>query len=398
MYLRIGWLLVGVSLFTLSGCTAKEKANEIQKAEIAATDQQYESLGLARDEVAIWEDGTHTEGAEDTYEWWYVDVALEDGSSAVVIFYTRSPQNTETKLKPFATFEWTKADGTVISDRVEIEGKDWVASTETCDVKIGDCTIKGDLEEYEVVFKTDQVEAIFTLNSTLPSWRPETGYRLYGNQGENYAAWLCAVPDATVKAEITTKDETINLTGSGYHDHNWGNQPIWRMQNNWYWGRAKTESYVMIAFNVVAAKEYGNREFPGFLLAKDGKIIADDLNAITFQVENEFIDEQTGIPVAKKLIYDYDDGEQKYQIAFEMKNIILSRSMLPALSEKQKEEVTSLDYQMHYYRFIGSATVTEYEGEKIITSETTQDAIWELMFPGEVKQESSYEKEYRFRK
>ena len=385
MNTKMVWILVGLLLITRIACFAEEQTGGIQQAQLASTDQQYERLGLERDDVAIREDGTHTEGAAGTYEWWYVDLSLEDGSVVVIVFYTRSPQNTSTPLKPFVTFDWTKADGTVTSAKVEIDGKEMVASTEQCDVRIGDCTIKGDLKSYDVIFKNENIKASIKLNSALSPWRAETGYRLYGNQKEDYAAWLCAVPDAIVEAEIITKDEHVNLTGTGYHDHNWGNQPIWRMQNDWYWGRAKTDSYVVIAYNVVTAEKYGYTEFPGLMLSKNGQIISDDLNAVTFTFENEFTDEKTGISIAKKLIFDYDDGVKKYQIVFNMKNSILSKSTMPTLSKEQKKEVTNLEYNMHYYRFIGSATVTEYAGDEIIASEKTEETIWELMYPGKLR-------------
>ena len=361
------------------------ESDGVKKAEVASSDAQYASLGLKRGNVEKHEDGTNTNGADGTYEWWYFDSALEDGSSIVVTFFTRSPQNPDAPLAPFATFEWTKPDGTVISERVDANGGGFSASEDSCDVRINDCSFTGDLNEYEITFKNENIEASIQLVSTTKSWRPETGHRLYGNKEEYFAAWLCAVPDGDVKVGIKTNEDDITLFGSGYHDHNWGNRPIWKMQNNWYWGRAKTDSYVFIAFDVITAEEYGFKEFPCLMLAKDGEILIGEVKDVTFRTDDEYIDEKTGITIANKLIYDYSDGKLNYRVTFERENTILDTSIIRALTEAQKQEVAALDYKMNYYRFTGTATVEIFDGNTLVEKETTNEAIWELMYPGQLR-------------
>ena len=356
--------------------------NKFQKVEVASSDEQYERLGLKRGEVEQHEDGTNTDGAENTYEWWYFDSALEDGSKLVIAFYTRSPNNPSAPLAPFATLEWTKPDGTVTSERVNVDVENFSASKDYCDVVIGNCSFSGNLKEYDITYINENIEAYIHIESNVPSWRPETGYRLYGDNEEYFAAWLCAVPDAKVTAEINQNGQQFNLVGSGYHDHNWGNRPIWEMQNNWYWGRAKTDSFVVIAYDIITAEEYGFKEFTAFMLAKDGKIVADNLESVVFEPKEENVDGNTGISIADKLIYDYEDGDQKYRASFSRENTILDVSMLGALSEDLRAKVTDANYKMHYYRFTGSVAIEEFNGEEVLESQTTNEAVWELMYPG----------------
>src|SRR5271170_5917739 len=52
----------------------------------AASDADYQRLGLSRDTVAPWEDGARTDGGRGSFEWWYFDAHLDDGAALVVMF------------------------------------------------------------------------------------------------------------------------------------------------------------------------------------------------------------------------------------------------------------------------------------------------------------------------
>ena len=58
-------------------------------AVIATEDRDYERLKLARDSVAPWEDAARTDNRRGTYEWWYFDSHLDDGSTLVVVFMNK---------------------------------------------------------------------------------------------------------------------------------------------------------------------------------------------------------------------------------------------------------------------------------------------------------------------
>ena len=185
-----------------------------------------------------------------------------------------------------------------------------------CDVRIGDCTFKGDLHTYDIWLKNDNLEISVQLIGNVPAWRPETGYIFFCNKDEHYFAWLPAVPEGMVNAGITINGETSHLTGTGYHDHNLGNSMIMmtKMANNWYWGRAKTGDYQVISSYITAGKKYGYKKFPIFMLAKDGQIIADDADHfLHFSATAPYVDKETKKPVHNCLTYDYDDGSQHWQ-------------------------------------------------------------------------------------
>ena len=55
---------------------------------LAKSANEYEMLGLKKGTPLPWEDGLRTDGKAGSYEWWYFDTKLEDGSSLVIVFYS----------------------------------------------------------------------------------------------------------------------------------------------------------------------------------------------------------------------------------------------------------------------------------------------------------------------
>ncbi|MCL2818893.1 MAG: hydroxyneurosporene dehydrogenase [Actinomycetia bacterium] len=356
-----------------------------QNVVVGSTPEQYERVGLSKGAVDIHEDGYNTLGADGTYEWWYFDCSLDDGSSLVVTFYTRSMMAPDSELNPFVTLALTNPDGTVVNERVSVTAEGFTSSTEQCDITLGDCTARGDLKNYQVVFANDAIQATIDLQSNVQSWRPESGYRFYGDGQEYYSAWLCVVPEGTVAAHITYEGQEHVVAGTGYHDHNWGNHPVWQLQNDWYWGRVEAGPYVAINSYITAAQTYGFESFDVFMLAKDGTVIADDPEKVQFSPADVEIDEQTGIPIASTLRYVYIDGDTEYQVTYTLRKTILATSMLGALTDDEQDKASQDGDQMMYYRFIGDAQIDVYEKGILIESQTTDSALWELMYPGVVR-------------
>jgi predicted secreted hydrolase len=89
-------------------------------------------------------------------------------------------------------------------------------------------------------------------------------------------ACLPAIPYGRVTGRLTYAGQTHSVTGSGYHDHNWGNIGLNRALDHWYWGRAHVEDYTLIFVEQIATKAYGAQRLPVFMLAKGDKILIGD--------------------------------------------------------------------------------------------------------------------------
>src|ERR1700681_4013401 len=75
---------VGAIAMGLALC-AEAASSEDQRLHVAATPADFAALGIGQT-IAIWEDGRRTAKSNDTFEWWYFDGLLDDGTVVVVWF------------------------------------------------------------------------------------------------------------------------------------------------------------------------------------------------------------------------------------------------------------------------------------------------------------------------
>ena len=208
---------------------------------IAAWPADYQRYGIAKGEIAAWEDGFRTRpGGPGTFEWWYFDAVLDDGSTLVINFMVkdiRGGRGIKQSASPVVTFQLDRPDGTHV-ERTLHAHDDFAFAADHCDVRVGANTFTGDLHTYRIHVEIDAVTADVTLTGQVPSWRPETGHILFGDDRPHLFAWLPSVPQGTVQATLTVDGQTRTLTGTGYHDHNWGDAAMPQLIHHWYWARA----------------------------------------------------------------------------------------------------------------------------------------------------------------
>ncbi|QCE40032.1 hypothetical protein [Psychroserpens sp. NJDZ02] len=53
-----------------------------------------------------------TSGEKETYQWWYFDAHLENGSTAVIACHTKAMTNIDKPSQPYVTLSINKTDGT----------------------------------------------------------------------------------------------------------------------------------------------------------------------------------------------------------------------------------------------------------------------------------------------
>ncbi|MFF1450487.1 lipocalin-like domain-containing protein [Streptomyces sp. NPDC058274] len=347
----------------------------------------YERLGIARGDIAPWEDGFRSRpGGPGTFEWWYFDAVLDDGSTLVINFMTkdfRVGKGVDQPPAPVVTLELDRPDGTHIERTAPAHGDDYTLATDRCDVRIGTNTFAGDLHTYRIHVDLDGIGADVTLTGQVPSWRPETGHVLFGDSKPRYFAWLPSVPQGRVEATLTVDGTTETLTGTGYHDHNWGDAAMQRLMHHWYWARAQAGDYTVIASYITAEKKFGFTEVPIFMLARGGRIVADKGSLVRFTKSDERTDPVTGKPVADTLVYDYDatgEGGGRYRVTFRRERTIVQDRMIESLKGLKRVLARFAGFDGAYLRFTGQVTVEDLgHGE---AESVSAPALWELMYFG----------------
>lgn len=356
---------------------------KIQKAIHPDDDAHYQSMGLTRGKVEMWEDGMRTDGTKGTYEWWYYDSHFPDGTIMVIIFYSKSPIEVNGPIKPQATIELTLPDGTKYTDEVHASIVESSYATDRCDVRIGRSRITGDLKHYDIEFYGEKIQARVSLDGTIPAWRSQTGSILFGDKEEHYFAWLPAIPEGHAVADVTYEGRDLHLEGSGYHDHNWGNIIMLKLMRHWYWGRAKIGDYKVISAWITGEKQYGYRDFDVFMLAKGSEILGDNSNhTLKFLSTDEYFNKASGKPIYGKVIYEYTtESGELYRIIYDRHGDISNQNFIDLLSGITKFGAKLIGFSGSYTRFEGDATIEKIQDSEVV-ERVSEKAVWELMYFG----------------
>lgn len=334
---------------------------------LGSTPAHYRRLNLREGEISPWEDGLRTNPHEESFEWWYFDAALQDGSKLAVEFHTKPPHvSPSAPLSPFVSLTLDRPDGTNVSRTLIAAPEDFDAARERCDVRIGANTVAGDLHTYEIHVEIDGVVADLSLSAELPPWRPATGHVFVGEAEERFVAWLPAVPRGAVSGSLTIDGERESVRGTGYHDHNWGNAPLRKVIDHWHWGRARIGEHTVITLNFVSHRDHGSVCHPAFMVARAGEILAAGEAGIDFSASDVHPNAVTGVPVANRLRYAYREGESTYAVRFE-----------------READILTLDFGRAgaYHRFIGDVVLEHRVGGELVEC-VEGDALWELLWFG----------------
>ncbi|MFZ2526979.1 MAG: hydroxyneurosporene dehydrogenase [Rhodococcus sp. (in: high G+C Gram-positive bacteria)] len=339
-------------------------------------------MKLREDEVEEWEDGQRISTDSGNLEWWYFDAHLEDGTAIVVQFYARSPFTPVGPFRPSVTIHIDLPDGRSIAKQYTGSASEFSASQTTCDVRVGRNRFTGDLHRYRIDAQIDDVEVGIDLVGTVPSYRHMTSHSYFGDPGDaKLFAWLPAVPQGDVTAKLTIDGTTRTLRGTGYHDHNWGDAPMWSVLHDWYWARAKIGPWTAIVASNIAEKKYDYDQQINFMLAKDGVILVKDHAKTTFTPADITQDEKTGKPVANRIAFDYEDGEERFHVQFDRVQTILQEKLVDQLPALARPIARFSGFNGAYHRFTGDVSIEHTRGGSAI-DQAQDTALWELFYFG----------------
>ncbi len=207
-------------------------------------------------DLALKEDGQRVKLADNTFEWWYFDTIMDDGSTCVVTFLSKPPF-LKGPTTPILQFNISPPNGPYIQKVIFPDASTYSAMSERCSVTMGDNWVEGDLHTYQIHAKADDVEADLTLTGVVPGWRQ--GPFLPPDVAAT--GWLgeqVVIPSGTVQGTLTYNGATHQVQGTCYHDHQWGGSgmqqpgPSGTKLTSWYWARIQAGDHA-----VVMAQVYG---------------------------------------------------------------------------------------------------------------------------------------------
>lgn len=358
-----------------------------KKTYVAGKPEDFKKYGLKAGNVPEeWEDGIRTGGKKGTYEWWYFDSHLDDGSKIVIVFYTKPFTQIKKGLSPFISINIDRPDGTSIKKAYYGKVEEFTASDKKCDVVIGKNYFRGNLKNYEIHFEDEELTIDAKIQRTTESWRPNTGHFMYGDAGD-YFAWLIPVPKGKTEITYKYKGKTFKLQGSCYHDHNFGNRHMVELINHWYWSRAEIGPYNLIAAELISDKKFDSESVIVFNISKDGKTIADDGEKVKLYRTYGKTQPIAEKPLSDELkfIYKSRKGDVKYEYTLIKSKTIEEIKLLDALvKSKFKRGLVKLltGFDGAYFRLSGKANLIVYKKDCKTEEYTSDKAVWELMYFG----------------
>jgi hypothetical protein len=326
---------------------AAAATSDADKLHLAAAPSDFTTLGLGQT-IAVREDGRRTQASADTFEWWYFDGLLDDGTVVVVWFgdnwfYGSHKRAVSVELttpgKPtrriMRTFD---APGSF--------------ATDSADIKIGPHEFKGDLETYAIHVdpaETGGVGCDLTLRRRVASYRPATGYIEAGKQ---YFAWLVAVPEGAVTGTLTADGVTRQVTGSGYHDHNWGNVSPAKLFDNWWWGRGRSGEHTIIASVIHGKPAVGGTTVPLFFVGDARHVEVDAFGSDVTTAEGEparHPDPKHERPIASGVSFATANGSRaEFRIS---DHVLTSANLLDRAPIALRAAATAIGMKPWYTRF-----------------------------------------------
>lgn len=306
------------------------------KSWLLNSDADYKRLGLTRGVVQPWEDGQRDNYRKNAFEWWYFDAILDDGTKIAACYCTKTQPFTFVKgAHPSVSVHITDADGKEYRANHRKFKKDEISfSKEGCDVKLGPHVFKGDLQDYHI--KAEPVDGLgfdVTLTKQGSSWRPGTGYIGFGENAdgrpEKYFTWTCMVPRGRVEGTVTINGKTHHITGTGYHDHQWGDTIQFQFLNNWLWSRQQTKDYGLVVFDFIMNTKYDHARIPlVFLQNNAGDILFQSIEGVQCEVLDEIDQPVVGCPFPKTTRYVFhDDKGQTLEYTLKVKQILDDRNI-----------------------------------------------------------------------
>ncbi len=310
-------------------------------------DMQYEGLAAVPE---VWEDGLRTDPAPSFFEWWYFDSHFDDGSTAVIVFYTKSMLNRQVNLQPSVSITITRPDGKKLTGFKFYSPEDFQASKEMCDVRINQQWVKGDLQTYSLHVDAGELGADLQMQAVVPAWRPGAGKNYYDAGRKDFFAWLAAVPYGTLSGSLRYDGVEHGAKGTFYHDHNWGNVGIEKTLSHWYWGRAHVDDYTLIFVEMTAARKFDHQKLPVFMLAKGSEILVGDGRPLQM-VAFDFTRHSGGREFPQSVRFDWHSGQGAVSIHLGGLQEIEATSLLGALPRWKQSLARLVGANPFYFRF-----------------------------------------------
>ncbi len=300
------------------------------------------------------------------FEWWYFDIIdLKTGYILKLVAHLGTDPLRRRFFPQLAvTIKTPTKNQTLIRPYLL---KDFTASQECCDVKLGndfhafvESSDKNNI--YHLLANIDEFKANITFMSEIEGWKPlgdKLEMEVRGRKGTFY--WIIPVPKAKVVGEFSLNNEKYQLNEAfGYHDHNYWdvivNKKLFvdEVISKWYWGRFLAKDYSII-FMKTFFKKHSIRSL---MIARENKIVHSSNNLINVSEDRLTIDEEIKTFYPSRITVSSFEEDNPFQMLLQTKEVIEKRDLLEGVNPFLSWLIKLLVSRPAYYGILAESTVS----------------------------------------
>jgi hypothetical protein len=242
-------------------------------------------------DVTITDDAYHPANFAPRTEWWYFDASLNDNYTFQASVRITTGVHLGTVISRIDLYK----DGQPLtSARIRQPIASLNASTTTPDVSIngihiihGTYNATKNAYDYTFILTIDNLTADLTFTGRTKAWK------ITRPINDN---WAVMCPRADVNGTIIYRGATINVTGIGYHDHNWGLGIIKFLRFGWVWGKINSDHYTLIWSSLMPVRQVD--KIIAIENTVDGNYTYIPSDQVWYHVETRAIDHLHRIPTS----------------------------------------------------------------------------------------------------
>ena len=270
------------------------------------------------------DDSLHDTLCPINYEWWYFDATFENNYMVVSMWQeqTKVGKGGDVIKERFIDFSIYDPDGK--KTMLKIPFDDVTISKDTCDVKMGDNRVFGAPPLYKLHFLHEGLGADLEFKSLVQGYRsPPDGTAYFSMNPLIYMGWAIAQPRATVTGKLIIDGKEMKVSGTGYHDHNWGNTTFDTLYDYWYWGRIFLPGHTFI-YSASQLGECMDHTPLNIAITFEGETLVDMSQELESEPSDFVKDDETGIEYPRKLVLKINTDVVKGVITHNLKHLIES--------------------------------------------------------------------------
>lgn len=261
------------------------------------------------------------------YEWWYFDGLSKDQEYGfVIILYLNNPFSTnyirelsnsdiKSNKHPAISISIYNQQKTIFYSFLEFEEDEFSWDQNELSLMIENHKLSYVISENQLEFKLELNQRLasgLALHGQLSGKSAAPSNNLISKGSGEEHLWNLILPSVLIQADLTVskgaKEVRIRKEFQGYHDHNYGSEPMKNSFRDWYWGRFHFENYTLIYYLM---NKHNNRQFEAWLIDKNNNQVLsrfDEIKLDYFQY-NVF-----GLKSARKIEMKNEEAEVTIQL------------------------------------------------------------------------------------